>query len=102
MPMKHARAVPTPAPEPPDPRQMTIDGATSAPTRKPTAKAMPTAHVAEMAKRAVERRGVVAGRVPVRLTIKQSAAEALTGHAIRETRNLEDVAAEILGREAGR
>jgi hypothetical protein len=64
--------------------------------KKSAAKVLPPAKVTASAKRAVERRGVVAGRVAVRLAIKQSAAEALASRAIRETRNLEDLATEIL------
>jgi len=39
--------------------------------------------------------------VRITVAIKRAAAEALSECAIRDTRNLEDVAAEILEREAG-
>ncbi len=77
------RAVPT-GPAAPESRQMTIGSArwASAPSRR--ASTMPLA------------------RAVARLLVKRDAAEALTERAIRETRNLEDVAAEILEREAAR
>ena len=88
-------------PPEPDERQLALD-ADAVPARKPAAKALPATQIAAMAKRAVERRGVVAGRVVLRVPITQDAAEALTARSIRETRNLEDLAAEILEREAER
>jgi hypothetical protein len=90
-----AKPRPKPTSSERDARQLELDAA-----RKPAARALPAAQVAAMAKRAVERRGVVAGRVVLRVPIMQDAAEALSARAIRETRNLEDLAAEILEREA--
>jgi hypothetical protein len=49
----------------------------------------------------VVRRGVDAtGHVKVMVTVSGAAAEALSARAIREARNLEAVAAEILERDA--
>ncbi len=50
-----------------------------------------------------DRRGVdAAGRVRITVAVNVDAAEALSARAIREDRNLEDVAAEIVEREVGR
>ena len=89
-----------PTPEP-DERQLALNaGAAAAPARKPWAKALPPAQVFAMAKRAVERRGVIAGRVVLRVPVRQDAAEVLLARAIRETRNLDDLDIEILELEA--
>jgi hypothetical protein len=87
-----------------DPRQLEIGAPPpsvpppSVPPPKPAAPPDPAA----VAKRAVARRGVVNGRVKIVVAVKVGAAEALSERAIRETRNVEDVAAEILEREVGR
>ena len=100
--MPKRRAVLKPAPPEADPRQLEIGvppSSDSPVTRKPFAPSDPAA----LAKRAVARRRAdAAGRVRITVALKAEAAEALSERAIRETRNLEDVAAEILEREAGR
>jgi len=97
---KQARARPTaPALAPPDPRQLTIGETPDAapPTRKPAAKALPADQGAAMAQRAVGPRvDPATGRVVIRVSVRRAAAEQLARRAIRESRNLEDLSAELL------
>jgi len=86
--MPKRRAV-KPPPTDRDNRQMTLAG-----TPVPN-------DAAAMAKRAVERRGVVDGRVRLAVNITRAAAEALSARATRQTRNLEEIVTEIIEREAG-
>ena len=72
------------------------------PARAKPSKPLPAGQVETMAKRAVARRGVdETGHVKIAVTISRPTAEALSARAIRESRNFEDVAAEILETEAG-
>ena len=89
-------------------RQLELDAAAaeregqSKPPPAPKAKSADH-QVRAMAKRAIARRSVDAqGYVKVAFSIPRATAEAISERAIRESRNFEDVAAEILEQQAKR
>ena len=101
--MAKRRAVPSPGPSEPDPRQMEIGVPHSADAPRTTKRPAALPDSAALARRAIARRSVdAASREWTTVALKRGAAEALSGRAIRETRNVEDVVAEIVEREADR
>ena len=89
-------------------RQLELDAAATerqGQSKQPPAPKAKSAdpQVRAMAKRAIARRSVDAqGYVKVALSIPRATAEAISERAIRESRNFEDVVAEILEQQAKR